>query len=121
MIRVGELRKKRNLTQKQLADIMGIDQTAISNWERGKVLPDNANLLKLANFFNVSLDYLLGRSQTDNVHLALSTSDIDLITYAAHNGLTIDDLMEFIDFVNKIKHKTHSGAPKFLEETLAKE
>jgi len=99
------LRKKKAMTQKQLAGILGIDQTAVSNWERGKGLPDNSNQLKLADYFNVSRDYLLGRDSSDGPPLTLEISNIDLISHAEKNGLSIEDLMEFIDFVNKIKQK----------------
>ena len=78
---------------------MEIDQTAISNWERGKGLPDLANLLKMANFFNISLDYLMGRDQAEKY------SNADLISYAAKNGLSSEDLIGFIDFFDKIKTK----------------
>lgn len=99
------LRKKKGLTQKQLAGILGIDQTAVSNWERGKSLPDNSNQLKLANYFNVSRDYLLGRDPTDDPPLTLGNFSIDLIAHAEKNGLSKEDLVEFIDFVNRIKQK----------------
>lgn len=99
------LRKKKGLTQKQLAGILGLDQTAISNWERGKGLPDNTNQFKLANYFNVSLDYLLGRDSSDDALLTLKISNIDLITHAAKNGLSVEDLMEFIEFFNRTKQK----------------
>jgi transcriptional regulator with XRE-family HTH domain len=105
MIRVKILRKKKGLTQKKLSEILGIDQTAISNWERGKGLPDNTNQLKLANFFNVSLDYLLGRDSSEGLPVSLDASNIDLIKYAADNGLGIEDIIEFIDFVNRLKQK----------------
>jgi|AGTN01.2.fsa_nt_gi Predicted transcriptional regulators len=99
MLRVNELRKNKGLTQKQLADHLGIDQTAISNWERGKGLPDLANLVKLANFFDISLDYLMGRDQAEK------HSSADLISYAARNGLSSEDLIEFIHFIDKMKIK----------------
>jgi transcriptional regulator with XRE-family HTH domain len=99
MLRVNELRKNKGLTQKQLADHLEIDQTAISNWERGKGLPDLANLLKLANYFETSLDYLMGRDQAEKY------SNADLISYAAQNGLSGEDLIVFIQFIDKIKTK----------------
>lgn len=59
---IKELRKSKNLTQMQLAEILGIDQTAVSKWELNKALPDTGTAIKLSEYFDVSLDYLLGRS-----------------------------------------------------------
>ena len=59
---VKELRKEKKLTQSELATIIGIDQTTVSKWELNKALPDTATLIKLSEFFDVSIDYLLSRS-----------------------------------------------------------
>ena len=57
-----ELRKERNLTQLELAVYLGIDQTTVSKWELNKALPDTLMLIQLAEFFDVSIDYLLART-----------------------------------------------------------
>ena len=59
---INELRIEKNLTQAQLANVLGITQDSISLWERGKRFPDTTYVVKLADFFQVSADYLLGRS-----------------------------------------------------------
>lgn len=61
MNNLKEARKKNNLTQAEVASIIGITQNAYSYWESGKVKMDNASLNKLANHYQVSVDYLLGR------------------------------------------------------------
>lgn len=53
-------RKKRDLTQEQLAEMLGVTSQAISKWERGSALPDISLLPIIANFFCVSVDNLLG-------------------------------------------------------------
>ena len=55
------LRKEKKLLQKDIAKLLGISVSTYSNWEQGKFEPDNASLQKLADYFNVSVDYLLGR------------------------------------------------------------
>lgn len=55
------LREKKNLTQQQVADIMSISRQAYSKWEIGEREPDYAMLVKLADFYTVTIDYLLGR------------------------------------------------------------
>ena len=61
--RLKELRKRNNLTQKELAEQIGIKQNSYSDWENGKTEPSFENLIKLADLFEVSLDCLLGREQ----------------------------------------------------------
>ena len=63
--RIRDLREDRDLKQSDLAAATGIDQRTISNYETGKTSPDAAALLRLADFFNVSVDYLLGRARSD--------------------------------------------------------
>ena len=56
------LRKSRGLTQKQLADALGLSEIAIQNYEARRRRPAFDVLLALADYFQVSLDYLVGRS-----------------------------------------------------------
>ena len=60
-LRLKECRKKKNLTQKEVASFIGISQNNYSYWENGKVKIDNLSLKKLAELFNVTTDYLLNR------------------------------------------------------------
>ncbi|MBO5907387.1 MAG: helix-turn-helix transcriptional regulator [Clostridia bacterium] len=53
------------MKQSELAEATGINQRTISNYETGKTEPDAAALIKLADFFNVSIDYLVGRTYVD--------------------------------------------------------
>ena len=65
--RLKELRKDRRLTQKQLASKLFIDDTSISKYENDKAMPENELLQKIADFFEVSVDYLLGRDTFNNL------------------------------------------------------
>lgn len=58
--RLRDLRVERGLKQSALAEALGTTQRRISYWETGKVEPDLLSLCKLAEFFSVSLDYLVG-------------------------------------------------------------
>lgn len=58
--RLKELRKERKLTQKQLAENLGIATSTIIKYERGEREPNIQNLKRFANYFNVTVDYLLG-------------------------------------------------------------
>ena len=62
--RLATVRKKQNLSQYALADRLGFSRGQIANYEQGKRQPDYETLIKIADFFGVSTDYLLG--VTDN-------------------------------------------------------
>ena len=63
--RIRDLREDRDMRQSDLASATGIDQRTISNYETGKTAPDAYALLKLADYFDVSVDYLLCRTEKD--------------------------------------------------------
>ena len=63
--RIKDLREDRDMRQIDLALATGIDQRTISNYETGKTFPDAYALIKLADFFDVSIDYLIGRTNSD--------------------------------------------------------
>ena len=60
--RLIEIRRANNLTQKQLAAAVGLSEIGIQNYEGGRRKPAFDVLISLADFFDVSLDYLVGRS-----------------------------------------------------------
>lgn len=60
-----ELRQDRKMTQKDLAQAMFVTVGTISNYENGVHYPDVEKLMFLANYFNVTTDYLLGRCKMD--------------------------------------------------------
>ena len=57
-----ELRKEKKVSQRELGELLGISDRNIRFYESGEHRPDFEGLLKLADYFNVSLDYLVGRS-----------------------------------------------------------
>ena len=57
------LRKSHNLTQKEIAEHLGISRQAYANYETGTREPDINTILKIATFFDVSVDYLIGKEQ----------------------------------------------------------
>ncbi len=64
--RLKLLRKQTKISQKELADYLFISQQAVAKWEKEKSTPDPDMLNKIADYFNVSTDYLLGRTDTLN-------------------------------------------------------
>lgn len=66
-IKLYELRKQKNISQEELAEILGTSRQAISKWENGLGYPEIDKLIELGKFYNVSIDYLLNYElQSDN-------------------------------------------------------
>ncbi len=63
-----KVRQSQKLTQKQVADGIGVTEQAYQRYEYGKVVPSALVLIALADFFDVSLDYLVGRSDDPARH-----------------------------------------------------
>lgn len=69
-MRLREIRKSKHLTMKELATFLNVSEGAISQYENGKRCPDYTMLIKIADYFDVSLDYLLGRTDEKNRYSA---------------------------------------------------
>ncbi len=64
--RLKTLRMEKNITQRAIANYLNITDTAYGFYEQGKNYPNMDSLIKLADYFEVSLDYLVGRSTKRN-------------------------------------------------------
>ena len=69
MNRIRDLREDLDLRQIDVANATGIDQKTLSNYETGKTNPDSYAISKLCDFFEVSADYLIGRSDVKNTKI----------------------------------------------------
>lgn len=104
--RLMELRKKKRLTQAELADILGVARTTYSSYEQGRRTPDVDIQNKIADYFGVTLDYLHGREvKSENKEENLTSTQL---TIAAHidDDVTeeqMDDILNYIEFI-KQKH-----------------
>lgn len=104
--KLKELRKKKGLTQQELGNIINCTHTAINYYENGRRQPDATTLCKLADFFGVSVDYLLGR-ESDK---ALSLKDNTVISIGRGGEKRIYEIdeedAEFVDtFLKKVAKK----------------
>lgn len=64
--RIKELRTKKGVTQEAMANKLGLSPQAISKWEQNITMPDISMLVPVADYFRVSVDYLLREPQTNN-------------------------------------------------------
>ena len=75
---IRDLRKLKKMSQSELAKVVGVSQTTVTAWETGKAEPSSSAISSLADYFNVTTDYLLGRPEKkdDNAHTA-DIEDLD--------------------------------------------
>lgn len=78
--KLKQLRKEKNLSQVEMANILNVHQTAISQWEQGRTTPDMQTLIKIADYFQVTVDSLLGKnSATVDSYNSLTANEKQLI------------------------------------------
>lgn len=123
--RLLELRKQHELTQYELAESIGVNKQTISQYERGVRRPDFDTLCSLCDFFNVSSDYLLGKS---DVTLRYVDSDgLARLNAASSARILSRDAAELLDYYNKLnalgKKKAREDLadlteiPRYIEDT----
>ncbi|SCH32698.1 HTH-type transcriptional regulator immR [uncultured Ruminococcus sp.] len=93
--RIRELRKQHKMTMKELGAVVGLAESTISQYETGKRQPDNETLLKLGEYFNTSVDYLLGSTRTNENAPTLTQKDERDIEKRLQN--TIEELESLQD------------------------
>ncbi|MDA3733612.1 helix-turn-helix transcriptional regulator [Niameybacter massiliensis] len=79
MIRIKELRNEKGLSQEELGNFLNIQKSAISKYERGALEPNKTMLIKMSEFFNCSVDYLLGLSDVRNADRILNSVSDDKV------------------------------------------
>jgi transcriptional regulator with XRE-family HTH domain len=97
--RILNLRKENNMTQMELADMMGITYQAVSSWERGNSMPDIEKIPQLADLFHVSIDELIGESRV--IKTVLNNSDGEVV-----KNFSEEELKEVLPIIkpNQISH-----------------
>ncbi|WP_117168841.1 helix-turn-helix domain-containing protein [Paraliobacillus sediminis] len=113
--RLRELRNEKKLTQSELGKIINVSKVSVSGYESGDRTPDTDNLRRLADYFGVTSDYLLGRS--DNPNSSLEDSKIAKLLNDPKTDLMFKDWKnmneeqreEAINMIKYIIHKDKKG------------
>ena len=88
---IKRLRMARGLNQVEFARVMGVSKQCVSNWENDNVMPSIEMLVKIADFFNVTTDYILGRNERTYIDVTgLSDEQI------SHISLIVSDISQLI-------------------------
>lgn len=88
---IKRLRMARGLNQVEFAKVMGVSKQCVSNWENDNVMPSIEMLIKIADFFNVTTDYILGRDARTYIDVTgLSDEQI------SHISLIVSDISQLI-------------------------
>lgn len=67
--KIKELRKAKKVSQVEMASALGLTKQCVSNWENDNIQPSIEMLVKIADYFGVTTDYLLCRSETDIINV----------------------------------------------------
>lgn len=109
------LRIARGYTQEGIAAALGVSRSAVSMYESGKRVPDSDDLEKFADFFNVDVDYLIGRSKQSTYYINPETADVAQqifenskmrILFDAAKDADPEDLQMAADMLYRLKAKT---------------
>ncbi len=111
--RLKSLRKEKDLTQRELANILNISNGTIAMYETNKRQPDNETLTILADFFNVSTDYLLARTNIRNNDSSSINEQFEellndpslIVTLKDIQSLPARDKQDILDYIDYVKFK----------------
>ncbi|MCR8641097.1 helix-turn-helix transcriptional regulator [Paenibacillus sp. N1-5-1-14] len=107
--RISQLREKHGLTQGDLANKIGISRASLSHYETNRREPDYETTNKIATYFNVSVDYLLGR--TNNPHTEL---DPNMNQFVDQLELSDESILEKFALTIDGKELTPEEAKRFI-------
>lgn len=100
-----KIRNKKGLTQAEVAAKLGITYQAYAHYETGRRQPDPEMLLKMANLFGVSTDYLLGRDETPTLTIPKTLTDTQIAFTEGIKDLDDEALQQLADFVDFLKNR----------------
>lgn len=107
-MRIKELRTKKDLSQQKMAEMLGIAQSTLSQYESQKREPDFETLTKISNFFGVSVDYLIGNDYSRDKPSRKSTKKIPVLG-KVEAGVPIEAVQEIIDWEEITGEMAESG------------
>lgn len=109
--RLKSLREDADLSQKELAKLLGVSPSTIGMYESGKRTPDSEMLTRICDFFNVTVDYLIGRSNIKNPQCS---------TYKkTEQGHLTDDEKNILNLYKKLNDKDKAKVEGIMENKIS--
>lgn len=108
--RFMQLLQERNITAYRVSKETGVTQTTLSDWKTGRGTPRTATLQKIADYFNVSLDWLTGNSEYRNRGEYPETQEIGNVYFsfakeAEEEGIDPDDIRKAIEIIRNVRNQ----------------
>lgn len=107
--RIKQERIKRNKTQEEIATMLNIQRATYGYYENGKVLPPVDNLVKLANYFDVTIDYLVGMEEETPLdvvqtlkNLLIEVKQNKLTTTNKLVAVSLEETLKIIEILGRI-------------------
>lgn len=116
-IRFKEERKRKNLTQQGLASQFHLDKSSISKYENGHQIPEMDTLINFANFFDVSIDYLLGKTD-DRLEPEKCISEKNTDCNKNKKVNKFETAQEALEFILQQPSLMNFGVPDLTDEEL---
>ena len=93
--RIKQLRKKKGISQSELAELIGVKNNTVSTWERGTRKPDFEALNLLSNYFEVSFEYILGSSDKEEARVKPTQEGLDSLALSALADELYDNVKKY--------------------------
>lgn len=119
--KLKELRIKKGLRQIDIANHLSVAKSTYSYWENGKIEISNENLFKLSDFFDVTIDYLLGKSDEPNPpSIQSNTQKLDWKEALYLKGIRSEENLKMLEGIIEMMERSESLESENSDEFLVK-
>ena len=115
--RIKQLRKKKGISQSELAELIGVKTNTVSTWERGTRKPDFEALNLLSNYFEVSFEYILGSSDKEEARVVPTQDELDELALSA----LADELYDHVKKYSMLSNKSQKMIDALINATYQME
>ena len=99
--RIKQLRKKKGISQSELAEVIGVKNNTVSTWERGTRKPDFEALNLLSDYFEVFFEYILGSSDKEEARVKPTQDELDQLALSALADDLYDNMKKYCQLSTK--------------------
>jgi len=113
--RIASLRQRNKLSQIEFSKLLNISNTTLSQYESGKRIPSDNIKIRIAEYFNVSLDYLFGRTNVMDTAESIinnTANPLQLKTTCQYSDIPPQAVEEIQKFIEYVMHKHREGTGK---------